>query len=66
MKKLFVLIAAVVFVVAFTAPAFSAEWSFYGSARMQTWWLDRDFGDGMGPTDDNDMDLNHSQQGNSN
>jgi len=69
MKKLFVLIAAVAFVVAFTAPSFAAEWSFYGHARMTTFWIDDDFGDynPYGKTDgeDDDFDLNHSLQGNS-
>jgi hypothetical protein len=67
MKKLFVLIAAVAFVVAFTAPAFAAEWSFYGSARIHTFWEDYDYGDKpiKGTiTDDNDFDLDHKLQGN--
>jgi len=42
MKKVLVLLAAAAFVFAFTAPAFSADWSFYGSSRMNTQWLDRD------------------------
>ena len=66
MKKLFVLFGAVVLVVAFTAPAFAAEWSFYGSARMQMFWQTRDLGDITGPDgDDADSDLLHSLQGNS-
>ena len=66
MKKLFVLLGAVVMVVAFTAPAFAAEWSFYGSARMQMFWTDRDLGDRVDPDgDDQDSDLLHSLQGNS-
>jgi hypothetical protein len=63
MKKLFVLLAAVVFVVAFTAPSFAAEWSFYGSARMEHWWTDRDYGDGNVPgipDADDDFDLTSS------
>lgn len=66
MKKLFVLFGAVVLVVAFTAPAFAAEWSFYGSARMQMFWQSRDLGDQLDPDgDDQDSDLLHSLQGNS-
>jgi hypothetical protein len=66
MKKLFVLLAAVVFVVAFTAPTFAAEWSFYGSARMATFWESDDYGDGTNAAgQDDDFDLNHSLQGNS-
>jgi hypothetical protein len=68
MKKLFVLLAAVAFVVAFTGPAFSAEWSFYGSARMSTFWTDRDYGDGNVPgieDADDDFDFEHDLYGNS-
>jgi len=54
MKKLFVLCAAAIFVVAFTAPAFAAEWSFYGSARISSFWADQDFGDGAGPSGSGD------------
>jgi hypothetical protein len=42
MKKLFVLFVAAALVVAFTVPAMSADWSFYGSARMETFWFDTD------------------------
>jgi len=65
MKKLFVLIAAVAFVAAFAAPSFAAEWSFYGHARMTTFWVDQDFGDYVGPSGaDDDFDLIHDLQGN--
>jgi len=67
MKKLFVLLAAVAFVVAFTAPTFAAEWSFYGSARIHTFWENYDYGDQPikgSITDDNDLDLDHKLQGN--
>ena len=63
MRKLFVLIAAVAFVAAFTAPAFAAEWSFYGSARITTFWGANS--DERAPTGDDDTDLNHTLQGNS-
>ena len=63
MKKLFVMIAAVAFVVAFTAPSFAAEWSFYGSARISTFWTG--LSDEAGPNNDDDLDLDHSLQGNS-
>jgi hypothetical protein len=66
MKKLFVLLAAAAFVVAFTAPAFAAEWSFYGHARMTTFWVDQDFGDFLNAAgEDDDLDLTHGLQGNS-
>lgn len=61
MKKILVLLTAAAFVVAFTAPAMSAEWSFYGSSRMATFW--DDFDAPKGGTDDED--LTWSQQGNS-
>ena len=66
MKKLFVLFGAVVLVVAFTAPAFAAEWSFYGSARMSMFWESRDSGDFIGADgEDTDSDINMGLQGNS-
>jgi hypothetical protein len=64
MKKLCVMIAAVAFVVAFTAPAFAAEWSFYGSARIGTFWADEDYGDFTVAGSNDDLDLTHDLQGN--
>jgi len=63
MRKLLVLIAAVAFVAAFTAPAFAAEWSFYGSSRITTFWGANS--DERAPTGDDDTDLSHTLQGNS-
>jgi hypothetical protein len=66
MRKLLVVLAAIAFVAAFTAPAFAAEWSFYGHARMTTFWVDEYFGDSVNPAGaDDDLDLNHTLQGNS-
>jgi hypothetical protein len=66
MKKLFVLLAAVAFVVAFTAPSFAAEWSFYGSARIHTFWENYDYGDFTdGTGEDDDFDLDYQLQSNS-
>jgi hypothetical protein len=66
MKKLFVLCAAAIFVVAFTAPAFAAEWSFYGSARMAMFWTNQDMQDSVTPAGEDDKNtMNHSLQGNS-
>jgi hypothetical protein len=69
MRKLLVVLAALAFVAAFTAPAFAAEWSFYGHVRMTTFWADEDFGDfnpyGKTQDWDDDFDLNHSLQSNS-
>ena len=58
MKKLF----AVFLVLLLAAPAIAADWSFYGSARVQTFYTDR-FRSTF--TYDSDLDLNHSLQGNS-
>ena len=54
MKKLFVLLAAVAFVVAFTVPAMSADWGFYGSARMYT-FMDDVTPAGANPISDDDL-----------
>ena len=63
MKKLLVLLAAVAFVVGFTVPAMSADWSFYGSSRMSTFFdSDDEFATGTGFDDD---DLAWALQGNS-
>jgi hypothetical protein len=56
MKKFTILIAALA-LVCFSVPAM-ADWSFYGSARMQTFWTDTDLGDtplANGDDDDNDL-----------
>jgi hypothetical protein len=56
MKKFTILIAALA-LVCFSVPAM-ADWSFYGSARMQTFWVDTDLGDvplSTGDDDDNDL-----------
>jgi len=42
MKKLFVCFLAVALVCAFTVPAMSADWNFYGNTRFQTFSHDRD------------------------
>jgi len=41
MKKIVVLFAAVALVSAISIPASAAEWSFYGSARMSTFYTDK-------------------------
>jgi hypothetical protein len=63
MRKLFVLIAAVAFLVAFTAPAFAAEWSFYGSSRLTTFWYNQS--GAYSDTNNSDLDLTWDMQGNS-
>jgi len=63
MKKLFILFIAAAMVAAFTVPAAAdAEWNFYGSARMQTWYTDDD-PDTAGV--DSDKGTIWGQQGNS-
>jgi len=42
MKKLLVFFMAIAMVGAFTVSAMAAEWDFYGSARMATFWNDPD------------------------
>ncbi|MBW1642567.1 MAG: porin [Deltaproteobacteria bacterium] len=63
MKKLFILFVAVAMVAAFTVPAAAdAEWNFYGSARMTTFYVDDD-PDTVGV--DSDAGTVWAQQGNS-
>lgn len=68
MRKIIILLAAIALVAAFTAYSFAAEWSFYGQARMTTFWMDEDFGDfnpyGKTRNWNDDFDLNHGLQGN--
>jgi len=61
MKKLFVFFVALAMVGAFTLPATAADWSFYGSARMTTFW------ESFGAEDDagDDDGLTWALQGNS-
>jgi len=54
MKKLLVLLAAVAFLVAFTVPSMSADWGFYGSARMFT-FMDDVTPAGANPVSDDDL-----------
>jgi len=52
MKKLIVICAVVLFV----APAFAADWSFYGSERIATWYVNRDYGDSINQVNGNGND----------
>src|SRR5512139_1931101 len=62
MKKLIAIFAVLLFV----APAFAADWSFYGSQRIATWYNDRDYGDGVGANgQDDDQATQWYFQGNS-
>ncbi len=57
MKKLFIIFA----VLCLAAPAMAADWNFYGSSRMSTFWQDRDADTGA---DSDDQDLQWALQGN--
>jgi len=59
MKKLIVLFASVALVLSFAITASAADWNFYGSARMTTFWNDNDAANG------DDDGLTWAQQGNS-
>jgi hypothetical protein len=62
MKKLIAIFAVLLFV----APAFAADWSFYGSQRISTFYNDRDYGDGTGANgQDDDQATQWYFQGNS-
>ena len=62
MKKL-IAVFAVLF---FAAPAMAADWSFYGSARVSTFYVDRDYGDGVSASgQDDDQATQWFFQGNS-
>lgn len=63
MKKLLVILASLALVGAFAASAAAADWGFYGSSRVQTFYTALDFGDQEDP--DSDGDMGWSQQGNS-
>ena len=64
MKKILMFALAGLLVVAFTVPAMAAaEWNFYGSARMSTFWADQDAAYAGGLFDDQDLTWN--LQGNS-
>lgn len=61
MKKLIAIFA----VLLFAAPAMAADWSFYGSARVATWYVDQDYGDSTVNGQDDDQATQWYQQGNS-
>jgi hypothetical protein len=62
MKKLLVIFAAIALVGGFTATAMAADWAFYGSARVATFWENQDVDNN--PTAE-DEDLLWFIQGNS-
>jgi hypothetical protein len=71
MKKGLVFLGAAILLVAFTAPAFAAEWSFYGSSRIYMFWEAKDkevlpiLDPARQPTYFDDTDLNMQLQSNS-
>ncbi|MCG6910060.1 MAG: hypothetical protein LJE94_08050 [Deltaproteobacteria bacterium] len=63
MKKLFVIFAAIALVGAFTATAMAADWSFYGSSRMKTFY--ESWSEDYSGTGDSESTAYWAQQGNS-
>jgi len=58
MKKLFVIFAVIGMVGMFAATTMAADWAFYGSARMGTYWVTED------KKGDEEGDLSWAEQGN--
>ena len=56
---------AIISVLIFAVPAIGADWSFYGSQRMATYWVHDDFGDFTVNTQDDDDTLQWDFQTNS-
>ncbi|MEJ5358652.1 MAG: hypothetical protein WHT06_08255 [Desulfobacterales bacterium] len=61
MKKLIAVLA----VLLLAAPVMAQQWSFYGSQRMATFYINDDFGDARVAGDDSDWGLRWDFQGNS-
>jgi hypothetical protein len=66
MKKLTILMAAVA-LVCFSVPAMAVDWNFYGNARVETYYVSTDYGDGENAsgTDNEDDTVLWDLQGNS-
>jgi len=56
---------AIFAVLLLAVPAMAADWSFYGSARIATWYVDRDYGDATVNGQDDDQATQWYFQGNS-
>ena len=67
MKKFTILFAAII-LVCFAVPAMAVDWNFYGSARVNTWYVSRDFGDGLNAagTDTKDSEVRWGMNGQDN
>ena len=50
MKKWWIVLG----VLMLAAPAMAADWSFFGSQRLGTFYVDRDYGDGVGASGQDD------------
>ena len=60
MKKLFIIFA----IICLATPAMAADWNFYGSSRIATWWVADDY-DVDGTQYDDDSGLQWENGGNS-
>ena len=67
MKKFTILIAALM-LVCFAVPALAVDWNFYGSARINTWYVSRDFDEGLNDagTDTKDSEVRWGSNGQDN
>jgi hypothetical protein len=66
MKKLILIIAGLALI---ASPALAVDWNFYGSARVNTWYIDEDLGDGTtvpGGDDDDDQSVRWGSDGQDN
>ncbi len=63
MRRIFPWVTALVVCFAMPALGGAAEWEFYGSSRMATFWTETDYGDSLGPSGSkDDADLVFTQQ----
>lgn len=66
MKKLTIFLAAVA-LVCFSVPAMAVDWNFYGSARINTWYVSTDLGDARTVAgDDGDTEVRWGSNGQDN
>ena len=63
MKKLFVIFAALTLVGAFAATTLAADWGFYGSSRIMTWY--EGYSEDLSGTGESESTVQWKQQGNS-
>jgi hypothetical protein len=65
MKKLTIILAAVA-LVCFSVPAMAVDWNFYGSARVNTWYVSTDLGQDNVAGDDGDSEVRWGTTGQQN